>query len=151
MKLLVLLFSLFAPVLVFSQSTNLYVGQPLSIGSALTTTVYSTGDGGAIKLINSPNASPGIIQLQWNWIYPPGASNQTFAVRHSTNLALPVMQWPVFTNILAGANLSLLVTTQPGQHYFALTALDLSNESNSPDGSVSQPLLRGVISTQTDH
>ncbi len=100
---------------------------------------------------NPPPAS--VLQLQWNWIYPPDASisNLTFAIRHSTNLALPIMQWSVLTNITASANPSLLVTTQPGQHYFAVTAPDLLNGSNSPGGSFSQPMLRGVINMPNNH
>jgi hypothetical protein len=134
---------------IYTRMARLKLNDTNAISSNMNSSVIGNSTGNPIT--NPPSA--GVIQLQWNWSYPPGAfiSNQTFVVRHSTNLALPLMQWPVFTNITAGANLSLLVTTQPGQHYFALTALDLSNGSNSPDGSVSQPLLRGAISMQNDH
>ena len=99
-------------------------------------------------ITNSP-ADPPVarrIHMQWNWSQSPGASslNQTFVIRYSTTLALPIAQWTVLTNV-AATNLSIHATVEPGQHYFVVTSPYLPTGSGSLTNDPSLPTLLGDI------
>ena len=77
------------------------------------------------------NTSPVVPNICLAWNYPTNllSTNLTFVIYHSTNMALPVAQWPVFTNIV-GTNLSIVTAMNSGQDFFIITAQDSTDGSN---------------------
>jgi hypothetical protein len=69
-------------------------------------------------LVETSNDS---VTLRWD--YPTNAlsTNLVFNVRHSTDSAIPVANWPVLTNV-AGTRTSVTVPLAPGHQFFVVSA-----------------------------
>jgi len=84
-------------------------------------------------------AGPGTVKTNVTLIadYDTNAvsADLSFNLYSTTNIALPVAQWPVVTNVLYpacmvnGTNVQIILPIQPGPHFYALTASNWFGES----------------------
>lgn len=80
----------------------------------------------------APAAPPGVLRtnvmLVWNYPADQLSTNLTFKVYQSPDLAAPMTNWAVLTNV-AGTNTSVVVALNPQVMFFAVTASNLWGES----------------------
>jgi hypothetical protein len=69
------------------------------------------------------------ITLSWNYPADRLSADLTFKIYHSTDLAVPMKDWTVVTNVV-GTSLSAKLPMAPGPHFFTVTAADSSGESD---------------------
>jgi hypothetical protein len=78
-------------------------------------------------------APPGVMRtnLTLRWDYPANelSTNLTFKIYSTTNLSLPVTNWPVFVTVV-GTNLSHPVPVEDFKRFFSMTASNLIGEGN---------------------
>lgn len=82
-----------------------------------------------VQTNSSQFSVPAMIRLIWN--YPTNAlsTNLTFAILHSSDLTVPITQWPVLTNVV-GTNPSASVSMGSGQDFFIISAQDSTGGTN---------------------
>jgi hypothetical protein len=81
-------------------------------------------------VLPAPSTNPVItnfVLLTWDCPTNQPGTNLFYRVRHTTNLTLPLAEWPVWTNV-TDTNLGALIQVEPGHHFFSVTV------SNAPDG-----------------
>lgn len=88
------------------------------------------------------------VTLAWDG-YPPGelSTNLTFKVYSSTNPAVPLTNWQVFTNVV-GTNTSVVIVMQPEQRFFFVTASNLWGESTPSNVAGSPPPPRDNLTVR---
>lgn len=73
--------------------------------------------------------TPQLVILAWDYPTNELRAELSFKLYTSTNLAVPMTNWLVLTNV-AGTNLAAAVRIEPGEHFFTLTASNFWGESD---------------------
>ena len=102
-----------------------------AIGCALTVLA------GPSLVVTPPN---GHCRLAWSYDTNELSTNLTFNFYETTNVALPMSQWPMLTNV-AGTNLTVDIDIVPGAHFFVMTASNFWGESDVSSPVVLTPTL----------
>lgn len=94
-------------------------------------------DAGPQYVVAPPN---GDITLEWNYPTNLLCTNLWFNIYGTTNLDLPVEQWPFITNVV-GTNLFANLSVVPGANFFVMTASNFWGESSITSNITSTPSL----------
>lgn len=84
------------------------------------------------------NSITGHVRLVWEYDTNALATNLSFYIYGSTNLAAPVSSWPVLTNII-GTNLACDLWLAPAQYFFVGTASNFWGETSITSNLCSVP------------
>lgn len=80
----------------------------------------------------------GHIHLVWTYDTNELSTNLIFCVYGTTNISIPVEQWPMVTNVV-GTNLSVALDIIPGPNFFVMTTSNFWGESSITSSIASTP------------
>jgi len=96
---------------------------------------------GLVALVAIAAPPSGKVTLVWDYPTNEMTTNLWFNLYHSTNITVPLANWPLMTNIVGTTNL-VKIQVVPGEHYFYVTASNWWAESPPSNVAATPPLPR---------